>query len=75
MTTQPSIHVRLPATLLAALRHRAEDEGMSLNALILALLAGSIGFQLDSPETASVAKRAAHVAKGRPRAKASGGTP
>jgi hypothetical protein len=46
MTTQPSVHVRLPATLLAALRQRAEDEGVSLNALISALLAGSIGFEL-----------------------------
>ena len=46
MTTQPSVHVRLPATLLAALRERAEDEGVSLNALISALLAGAIGFEL-----------------------------
>jgi hypothetical protein len=46
MTTQPSIHVRLPATLLAVLRQRAEDEGVSLNALISALLAGATGFEL-----------------------------
>jgi hypothetical protein len=46
MTTQPSVHVRLPATLLAALRERAEAEGVSLNALISALLAGAIGFEL-----------------------------
>jgi hypothetical protein len=44
--TQPSIHVRLPATLLAALRERAVAEGVSLNALISALLAGAIGFEL-----------------------------
>ena len=46
MTTQPSIHVRLPATLLATLRQRAESEGVSLNALISTLLAGAIGFEL-----------------------------
>jgi hypothetical protein len=46
MAPQPSVHVRLPATLLAALRQRAENEGVSLNALVSALLAGSIGFEL-----------------------------
>jgi hypothetical protein len=41
-----SVHVRLPATLLAEIRERADDEGVSANALIATLLAGAIGFDL-----------------------------
>jgi hypothetical protein len=44
-----SVHVRLPATLLDEIHERAEDEGVSVNALIAALLAGAIGFDLTKP--------------------------
>lgn len=41
-----SVHVRLPATLLAEVRRRADIEGVSANTLIATLLAGAIGFDL-----------------------------
>jgi predicted HicB family RNase H-like nuclease len=44
---QASIHVRLPPTLHQQLRDLAEQESMSLNALLIALLAGGVGFKLD----------------------------
>jgi predicted HicB family RNase H-like nuclease len=46
--TQPSIHVRLPPALHDQLRTTALDQGMSLNSLVVALLAGSIGFKLEA---------------------------
>jgi predicted DNA binding CopG/RHH family protein len=45
-TTRQSVHVRLPATLLDAIRERADAEGVSVNTLIATLLAGAIGFDL-----------------------------
>lgn len=41
-----SVHVRLPATLLAEIRTRADAEGVSVNTLIATLLAGAIRFDL-----------------------------
>lgn len=49
---QPSIHIRLPRTLHEQLREAAEQEEMSLNALLVALLAGGIGFTLGEPQPA-----------------------
>jgi hypothetical protein len=48
-----SVHIRLPRSLLGQLRAQAQDEGMSTNALMLALLAGSIGFTLAPDKTRS----------------------
>jgi predicted HicB family RNase H-like nuclease len=44
---QASIHVRLPPALHDQLRDLAEEQRMSLNALVIALLSGGIGFKLD----------------------------
>jgi predicted HicB family RNase H-like nuclease len=44
---RPSIHLRLPRDLHDQLRATAEDQDLSLNSLILALLAGSTGWTLD----------------------------
>jgi hypothetical protein len=44
MTTHPSVHVRLPAALIDRLHQLADEQGVSLNALLLALIAGSVGF-------------------------------
>lgn len=38
--------IRLPRDLHAELRRRAADQGVSLNSLIVALLAGGVGFKL-----------------------------
>jgi predicted HicB family RNase H-like nuclease len=43
---QASIHVRLPAALHQQLRQAATDQDMSLNALVVTLLAGGLGFTL-----------------------------
>jgi predicted HicB family RNase H-like nuclease len=40
------VHVRLPADLHAALLQQAEKQGVSLNQLLVALLAGAVGFSL-----------------------------
>ena len=42
-----SVHIRIPASLVEALRERAEAEGVSLNTLIVAVLAGAIGFPVE----------------------------
>lgn len=39
-----SIHIRIPASLVEALRERADAEQVSLNTLIVAILSGAIGF-------------------------------
>jgi predicted HicB family RNase H-like nuclease len=41
--------VRMPADLHAELVARAAQQGVSLNALVVALLAGGVGFKLDAP--------------------------
>jgi predicted DNA binding CopG/RHH family protein len=46
MAPRQSLHVRLPASLLAEIRDRADAEGVSVNTLIATLLAGAIGFEL-----------------------------
>jgi predicted HicB family RNase H-like nuclease len=46
MAPRQSLHVRLPASLLAEIRERADAEGVSVNTLIATLLAGAIGFEL-----------------------------
>jgi hypothetical protein len=44
---KPSVHVRLPRDLAAHLRQLADQQGVSLNALLAALLAGAVGWSLD----------------------------
>jgi predicted HicB family RNase H-like nuclease len=39
--------IRLPPALHAELIRRADQQGISLNALMVALLAGGVGFKLD----------------------------
>jgi antitoxin HicB len=39
--------VRLPPALHRALTERARDQGVSLNQLVVALLAGGIGFTME----------------------------
>ena len=41
-----SIHVRLPESLAQALRERAEQEQTSVNNLLVAIVAGAIGYPL-----------------------------
>jgi hypothetical protein len=43
---RPSIHLRLPKALHEQLRATAEEQEISLNSLLLALIAGSVGFSL-----------------------------
>jgi HicB family len=51
MTPQrPDLHVRLPGDLTERLRELAAQQGVSLNALMVALIAGSVGWRLDSKE-------------------------
>jgi hypothetical protein len=46
-----SIHIRLPRALHDRLVELAADQGISLNGLLVALLAGSVGFTLaDEPK-------------------------
>jgi hypothetical protein len=59
---QPTIHVRLPRPLHDQLREAAEREGLSLNTLVVALLAGGIGFKLATPK-----KKGSRRANGRAR--------
>jgi predicted HicB family RNase H-like nuclease len=46
--SQPSLHVRLPPALHEQLQARADEQKMSLNALLVALLASGVGFKLDA---------------------------
>lgn len=46
MSSQPDLKVRLPADLHAELRQRAEEQNISLNSLVIALLAGAVKFTL-----------------------------
>jgi hypothetical protein len=46
--TRPSIHLRLPSDLLDELRVTAEEQSISLNSLLVALIAGSIGWTLQN---------------------------
>lgn len=41
-----SAYIRMPPALHAELVRRAAEQGVSLNALIVALLAGGVGFKL-----------------------------
>ena len=45
---QPSIHVRLPPALHDQLRHAAEDQRISLNSLVVALLAAGVGWKVEA---------------------------
>jgi HicB-like protein involved in pilus formation len=45
-----SIHIRLPRSLHDRLKAAADDQDISLNSLVLSLLAGSVGFSLDGTE-------------------------
>lgn len=44
---RPSIHIRAPQSLLQRLRERADAEQVSLNTLLVALLAGAIGYHIE----------------------------
>lgn len=44
------VHIRLPEALYEELRDRAAEQGISLNGLMVVLLAGSIGFRLGPSE-------------------------
>jgi predicted HicB family RNase H-like nuclease len=41
-----NLRVRLPRTMHQQLRQMAEDEGVTVNALLVALIADAIGFSL-----------------------------
>jgi hypothetical protein len=56
---QPTIHIRLPRPLHDQLREAAEREGLSLNTLVVSLLAGGIGFKLAKPKQRARAARTA----------------
>jgi len=43
----PQLHVRIPRDLRDALSIEAERQGVSLNNLIITLLAGGIGWHID----------------------------
>jgi hypothetical protein len=45
-----SLHIRLPASLIQALRERAEQEHVSLNTLVVSIIAGAIGFPVEGGE-------------------------
>jgi hypothetical protein len=49
MTTEPkpSVHVRLPRDLIAKLHRLADEQGITLNAYLLLLIAGAAGWTLD----------------------------
>ncbi len=47
-----ALYIRVPEDLRLALVEQASGQGVSLNTLLVALLAGSIGFTLDSPSDA-----------------------
>ena len=55
--TQPrqSTHVRLPRGLYERLLAETEIQGISMNGLIVALLAGSVGWTIDPQGSARVA--------------------
>jgi hypothetical protein len=52
-TGKPSVHVRLPADLIAHLRRQAKQQGASLNAYLAVLIAGASGFKLDDSKEKS----------------------
>jgi hypothetical protein len=43
---KPSVHVRLPAALVAEVHRRSEAEGVSVNMLLATLIAGAMQFKL-----------------------------
>lgn len=47
MSPSGRVLLRLPTALHAELARRAGEQGVSLNALMVALLAGGIGFKLE----------------------------
>lgn len=44
---QGKIHVRMPKALHADLLERKDEQGVSLNQLVVALIAGGMGFTLE----------------------------
>jgi predicted HicB family RNase H-like nuclease len=48
MAPSGKLNVRMPPALHEQLAARAAEQGVSLNQLIVALLAGGIGFTLDA---------------------------
>lgn len=53
ITDRQSIHLRLPRALHEQLRQLAEEQGVSLNTLLVALVAGAVGFALDDEAPAT----------------------
>lgn len=47
MVMRTSLHVRLPSTLIEALRQRADEEKVSLNTLLVSIIAGAIGYPIE----------------------------
>jgi predicted HicB family RNase H-like nuclease len=45
-----SVHIRAPLSLLERLRERADAEQVSLNTLVVALLASAIGYPVEDGE-------------------------
>jgi predicted HicB family RNase H-like nuclease len=43
---RPSLHLRLPRDLHERVRQLADEQDVSLNTLLVALIAGSVGFKL-----------------------------
>jgi hypothetical protein len=50
--TTTTLNLRLPRSLAEQLKATAHDEGMSLNSLLLALIAGGAGFTLNQKSEA-----------------------
>lgn len=46
-----SLHLRIPESLITALRERAEQEKVSLNTLLIAIVAGAIGYPIEEGES------------------------
>jgi hypothetical protein len=42
-----SLHLRLPASLAEAVRERADQEQCSVNTLLIAIVAGAIGYPVE----------------------------
>jgi hypothetical protein len=45
-----SIHIRIPASLIRALRERADQEQVSLNTLLIAIVAGALGYPIEEEQ-------------------------
>jgi Arc-like DNA binding domain len=57
---RPSLYVRLPDGLIERLRQRADEHGVSMNTLLVGLIAGSMGWRPDSKEEAMTTTEAGY---------------